>query len=41
VAASQPLGSVAILPFSVPNQDRKNEYLGLGLADAVITFSRA
>ncbi len=37
LAASQPLRSVAILPFSVLNQDGRNEYLGLGLADAVIT----
>jgi len=36
-AASQPLRSVAILPFSVLSQDGRNEYLGLGLADAVIT----
>jgi DNA-binding winged helix-turn-helix (wHTH) protein/TolB-like protein/tetratricopeptide (TPR) repeat protein len=37
LAASQLLRSVAILPFSVLNQDGRNEYLGLGLADAVIT----
>ena len=37
LAASQPLRSVAILPFNVLNQDGRNEYLGLGLADAVIT----
>ncbi len=37
LAASQPIRSVAILPFSVLNQDGRNEYLGLGLADAVIT----
>jgi DNA-binding winged helix-turn-helix (wHTH) protein/TolB-like protein/Tfp pilus assembly protein PilF len=37
LAASQPLRSVAILPFSVLNQNGRNEYLGLGLADAVIT----
>ncbi len=37
LAGSQPLRSVAILPFSVLNQDGRNEYLGLGLADAVIT----
>ncbi len=36
-AASQPLRSVAVLPFSVLSQDGRNEYLGLGLADAVIT----
>ena len=34
---SKPLRSVAILPFGVLNQDGKNEYLGLGLTDAVIT----
>jgi DNA-binding winged helix-turn-helix (wHTH) protein/TolB-like protein len=37
LTAPQPLRSVAILPFSVLNQDGGNEYLGLGLADAVIT----
>lgn len=37
LAASQQLRSVAILPFSVLNQDGRNEYLGLGLADAVVT----
>jgi DNA-binding winged helix-turn-helix (wHTH) protein/TolB-like protein/Tfp pilus assembly protein PilF len=37
LAASQPLRSVAILPFSVQDQDGRNEYLGLGLADAVVT----
>jgi DNA-binding winged helix-turn-helix (wHTH) protein/TolB-like protein/Tfp pilus assembly protein PilF len=37
LAASQPLRSVAILPFSVLNQNGRNEYLGVGLADAVIT----
>ena len=37
LAASQPISSVAILPFGVLNQDGRNEYLGLGLADAVIT----
>ena len=37
LAASQPLRSVAILPFSVLDQDGKNEYLGVGLADAVVT----
>jgi DNA-binding winged helix-turn-helix (wHTH) protein/TolB-like protein len=31
------LRSVAILPFSVLNPDSKNDYLGLGLTDAVIT----
>jgi DNA-binding winged helix-turn-helix (wHTH) protein/TolB-like protein/lipopolysaccharide biosynthesis regulator YciM len=31
------LRSVAILPFRVLNQDSKNDYLGLGLTDAVIT----
>jgi len=33
----KPPRSVAILPFSVLNQDSKNDYLGLGLTDAVIT----
>jgi DNA-binding winged helix-turn-helix (wHTH) protein/TolB-like protein/Tfp pilus assembly protein PilF len=33
----KPLRSVAILPFGVLNQDGKNDYLGLGLTDAVIT----
>src|SRR5712691_9623034 len=33
----KPLRSVAILPFGVLNQDSKNDYLGLGLTDAVIT----
>ena len=37
LAASQPLRSVAILPFTVLDQDGRNEYLGLGLADAVVT----
>ena len=37
LAASQPLRSVAILEFSVLNQDGRNEYLGVGLTDAVIT----
>jgi DNA-binding winged helix-turn-helix (wHTH) protein/TolB-like protein/Tfp pilus assembly protein PilF len=32
-----PLRSVAILPFGVLNQDSKNDYLGLGLTDALIT----
>src|ERR1700757_275889 len=31
------LRSVAILPFGVLNPDSKNDYLGLGLTDAVIT----
>jgi len=31
------LRSVAILPFGVLNSDSKNDYLGLGLTDAVIT----
>ena len=35
--APKPLRSVAILPFAVLNQDSKNDYLGLGLTDAVIT----
>ena len=35
--ASKPLRSVAILPFGVLSQDSSNEYLGLGLADSVIT----
>src|SRR6266404_3146045 len=35
--APKPLRSVAILPFGVLNQDSKNDYLGLGLTDAVIT----
>jgi len=34
------LRSVAILPFSVLNPDSKNDYLGLGLTDAVITRPR-
>ena len=33
----KPLRSVAILPFGVLNPDGKNDYLGLGLTDAVIT----
>jgi DNA-binding winged helix-turn-helix (wHTH) protein/TolB-like protein/Tfp pilus assembly protein PilF len=33
----KPLRSVAILPFGVLNPDGKNDYLGLGLSDAVIT----
>jgi DNA-binding winged helix-turn-helix (wHTH) protein/TolB-like protein len=37
LVASQPLRAVAILPFSVLDQDGRNEYLGLGLADAVVT----
>jgi DNA-binding winged helix-turn-helix (wHTH) protein/TolB-like protein/Tfp pilus assembly protein PilF len=35
--APKPLRSVAILPFGVLNQDSKNDYLGLGLTDALIT----
>src|SRR5260370_11019200 len=31
------LRSVAILPFYVLNQDSRNDYLGLGLTDSVIT----
>ena len=34
---SPTLRSVAILPFGVLNPDSKNDYLGLGLTDAVIT----
>jgi DNA-binding winged helix-turn-helix (wHTH) protein/TolB-like protein/Tfp pilus assembly protein PilF len=33
----KPLRSVAILPFAVLNPDSKNNYLGLGLTDALIT----
>jgi len=33
----KPLSSVAILPFAVLNPDSKNDYLGLGLTDALIT----
>jgi DNA-binding winged helix-turn-helix (wHTH) protein/TolB-like protein len=35
--APKPLRSVAILPFGVLKQDSRNDYLGLGLTDAVIT----
>ena len=35
--ASEPFRSVAILPFTVLNQNDRNETSGLGLADAVIT----
>lgn len=33
----KPIRSVAILPFAVLNPDSKNNYLGLGLTDALIT----
>src|SRR6267154_5763880 len=33
----KPIPSVAILPFGVLNPDSKNDYLGLGLTDAIIT----
>ena len=33
----KPLRSVAVLPFAVLNPDSKNDYLGLGLTDALIT----
>lgn len=36
-SAPKPLRSVAILPFNVLNRDPKNEYLGLGLTDTIIT----
>jgi DNA-binding winged helix-turn-helix (wHTH) protein/TolB-like protein len=36
-ATPRPLRTVAILPFSVLNQDGKNDYLGLGLAEALIS----
>jgi DNA-binding winged helix-turn-helix (wHTH) protein/TolB-like protein len=35
--APKRLRSVAILPFHVLNQDSRNDYLGLGLTDALIT----
>lgn len=36
-SAAKPPHTVAILPFRVLNRDTKNDYLGLGLTDALIT----
>jgi DNA-binding winged helix-turn-helix (wHTH) protein/TolB-like protein len=38
--APKPIRSLAVLPFGVLNQDSKDDYLGLGLTDAVITRLR-
>ena len=33
----KPIRSVAVLPFGILNKDSKNDYLGVGLTDALIT----
>jgi len=35
--SSKPVRSVAVLPFDIINKDSGNDYLGLGLTDALIT----
>ncbi len=37
VTTNQPLNSIAVLPFKAIGSEKENEYLSLGLADALIT----